>query len=210
MWELDYKESWVSKNWWFWTVVLDKTLESPLDYKEIQQVNAKGNQSWLFIGQTNDEAEAPILWPTDVKNLLIRKDLITGKDWKQEEKRTIEDEKTGWHHWLDEHEFEQAPGVGEGQGSLVCCSPWGCKQLDMTERLNWTYPIANTSCNCHVSPTNQGSTMPQHISWSSLHPCTVPRIHKAFSEFWLQGDLHFGRHREAKDTFILLSQTTWK
>ena len=118
MWELDHKEWWAMKNWWFWTVVLDKTLESPLDYKEIQQVNAKGNQSWLFIGQTDAEAEAPILWPTDVKNLLIRKDLITGKDWKQEEKRTIEDEKTGWHHWLDEHEFEQAPGVGEGQGSL--------------------------------------------------------------------------------------------
>ena len=137
MWELDHQEWWVM-NWWFWTVVLDKTLESPLDYKEIQQVNAKGNQSWLFIGQTDAKTEAPILWPTDVKNLLIRKDLITGKDWRQEEKRTIEDQKTGWHHWLDKHEFEQAPGVGEGQGSLACCSPWGCKESDMTQWLNWT------------------------------------------------------------------------
>ena len=100
------------KNWWFWTVVLDKTLESPLDYKEIQQVSAKGNQSWLFIGQTDAEAEAPILWPTDVKNLLIRKDCISGKDWRQEEKRMIEDEKAGWHHRLDEHEFEQDPVIG--------------------------------------------------------------------------------------------------
>ena len=136
MWDLDHKEWWVMKNGWFWTVVLDKTLESPLDYKEIQQVNAKGNQSWLFIGQTDAEAEAPILWPTDVKNLLIRKDHITGKDWRQEEKRTIEDEKAGWHHRLDEHEFEQAPGKSEGQGNLICRSPWVTKSW--TRLSDWT------------------------------------------------------------------------
>ena len=138
MWQLHHKEWWAMKNWWFWTVVLDKTLESPLDYKEIQQVSAKGNQSWLFIGQTDAEAEAPILWPTDVKNLLIRKDHITGKDWRQEEKRTIEDEMVGWHHWIKGHEFEQTPAAGGRQGSLACCSPWGCKEWDMTKWLNWT------------------------------------------------------------------------
>ena len=102
MWQLEHKEWWVMKNWRFWTVVLDKTLESPLDYKEIQQVHAKGNQSWIFIGRTDGEAETPILWPTDVKNLLIRKDPITGKDWRQGEKRMTEDEMVGWYHWLDD------------------------------------------------------------------------------------------------------------
>ena len=106
MWHLEYKGWWVMKNWRFWTVVLDKTLESPLDYKEIQQVHAKGNQSWIFIGRTDGEAETPILWPTDVKNLLIRKDPITGKDWRQGEKRMTEDEMVGWYHQLNRHEFE--------------------------------------------------------------------------------------------------------
>ena len=134
MWELDHKESWVLKNWCFWTVMLEKILESPLDCKEIQPVSPKGNQSWICIGRT--DAEAPILWPPDVKNWLIWKDLDAGKDWRQEKKGMTEDEMVGWHHWLNAHEFEQAPGVGDGQGSLVCCSPWGCKELDMTE-LNW-------------------------------------------------------------------------
>ena len=113
------------KNWWFWTVVLEETLENPLDYKEIQLVNAKGNQSWLSIGRILEDAEveAPIFWSTVVKNVLIRKDPITGKDWRQEEKRTTEDETVGWHHQCDAHEFEQAPGVGEGQGDLSRCSP---------------------------------------------------------------------------------------
>ena len=107
MWELDHKEGQVSKNWCFWTVVLEKTLESPLDSKEIQPVNPKGNQSWIFIGRTDAEAEAPIFWPPDVKSWLIRKDPDAGKDWKWEEKSTAEDEMVGWHHWLDGHEFEQ-------------------------------------------------------------------------------------------------------
>ena len=125
MWELDHKESWALKNWCFLTVVLKKTLENPLDCKEIKSVNHKGNQSWIYIGRTDAEAETPILWPPDVKNWLIEKDPDAGKDWKQEEKWMIEDEMVGWHHWLDGHEFEQALGVGNGQGSLVCCSPWG-------------------------------------------------------------------------------------
>ena len=126
------------KNWCFGTVVLEKTLESPLDYKEIKPVNPKGNQSWIFIGRTDAEAETPTLWPPDGKNWFIGKDPDAGKDWRQEEKGMTEDEMAWWHHWLDGHEFEQALRVGDGQGSLVCCSPCGCKELDMTERLNWT------------------------------------------------------------------------
>ena len=132
MWELDHKENWTLKNWCFWTVVLEKTLESSLECKEIKPVNPKGNQSWIFTGRTDTEAEAPILWPHDVKNWLIGKDPDAGKDWGQEEKGTTEDEMLGWHHWLDGHEFEQALGDDEGQGS------WGCKESDTTEWLNWT------------------------------------------------------------------------
>ena len=138
MWELDHKESWAPKNWCFWTVVLEKTLESPLDCKEIQLVHPKGNQSWIFIGRTDAKAEAPILWPPDVKSWLIWKDPDAGKDWRQEKKGMTEDEMVGWHHWLNGHEFEQAPGVADGQGSLACCSQWGHKESDMTEWLNWT------------------------------------------------------------------------
>ena len=108
-----------------WTVVLEKTLKSPLDCKEIQPVKPKGSQSWIFIGRTNTEAEAPILWPPDPKSQLIGKDPDAGKDWRQEETRAKEDEMVGWHHWLDRHEFEQTPGDSEGQGRLTCCSPWG-------------------------------------------------------------------------------------
>ena len=121
-----------------WTVVLEKTPESPLDSKEIKPVNPKGNQSWIFIGRNDALAEAPILWPPDVKNWLIEKDLDAGKDWSQEEKGSTEDEMVGWHHWLYGHEFEWAPGVGDGQGSLACCSPWDHKESDMTEQMNWT------------------------------------------------------------------------
>jgi len=137
MWELDYKESWAPKNWCFWTVVLEKTLESPLDCKEIQPVNPKGDQSWIFIGRTDVEAETPILWPPNAKNWLIERDSDTGKHWRQEKGMT-EDEMVGWHHRFDGHGFEQAPGVGDGQGSLAWCCPWGHKQLDTTDRLNWT------------------------------------------------------------------------
>ena len=132
-----YKESWVLKNWCFWTVVLEKTLESALDSKEIQPVHPRGNQSWKFIGKTDAEAETPILWPPYVKNWLIWKDPDAGNDWRRVEKGMTEDEMVGWHHWLNGHEFEQALGVGDGQGSLVCCSPWGHKESDRTEELNW-------------------------------------------------------------------------
>ena len=130
MGELDYKESWVPKNWCFWTVVLEKTLESPLHCKEIKPVHSKGNQSWIFTGRT--DAEAPILWPPDTRSRLIGKDPDAGKDWRQE-KGITEDEMVTWHHWLNGHEFEQALGDGEGQGSLACCSRWGCKESDTTE-----------------------------------------------------------------------------
>ena len=122
MWELDHKEGRVPKNWRFWTVVLEKTLESPVDYKEIKPVNPIGNQSWIFIGKTDAEAKAPIFWPPDAKSQLIRKDPDAGKDWGQEEKGITEEEMVGWHHRLG-HDFEQAPGDDEGQVSLACCSP---------------------------------------------------------------------------------------
>ena len=138
MWELDYKESWVPKKWCFWTVMLEKTLESPLDSKEIQPVHPKGNQSWTFIERTVAEAEAPILWPPDVKNWLIGKDPDAGKDLRQEEKGTTEDEMVGWHHWLDGHEFEQVLGVNDGQGGLGCCGPWSRRVgHDWVTKLNW-------------------------------------------------------------------------
>ena len=125
------------KNQWFWTAVLEQTLESPLDCKAIQPVHPKGNQSWIFIGRTDAEAETPILWPPDAKSWLIGKDPDAKKDWGQEEKGTKEDEMVGWDHWLDGHEIEQALGVGDGPGSLACCSPWDHKELDTTDRLNW-------------------------------------------------------------------------
>ena len=117
--------------------MLEKTLGSPLDCKEIQPVHPKGNQSWVFIGTTDAEAETPILWPPDAKNWLIWKDPDAGKDLKQE-KGMAEDKMVGWHYWLNGHEFEQTLGVGDGQRGMVCCSPWGCKESDTTEWLNWT------------------------------------------------------------------------
>ena len=143
MWELDHKESWVSKNWCFWTVVLERILENPLNCKEIQSVHSKGNQSWVFTGRTDVEAETPILWPPDAKSWLTGKDTDAGKDWRQEEKGMTEDEMVGWHHRLDGNEFEQALGVGDGQGSPACCSQWGHKDLDTTEQLNWTELLKN-------------------------------------------------------------------
>ena len=128
MWELDYKESWAPKNWCFWTVMLEKILESSLDCKETQPVHPKGDQSWIFIGRTDAEAETPILWPPDVKNWLTRKDPDAGKDWRWEEKGQTEAEMVGWHHWLDGHESEQALEVGDGQEHLARCSPWLSKR----------------------------------------------------------------------------------
>ena len=136
MWELDHNKDWTPKNWCFQIVVLEKSLESPFDSKEITPVNPKGSQSWIFIGRTDAEAETPILWPPDMKSWLTGKDPSAGKDWRQEEKGTTEDEIVGWHHWPNGHEFEQTPGDRERQGSLACCSPWGHKKLDMTKQWN--------------------------------------------------------------------------
>ena len=138
MWVLDCEESWVPKNLCFWTVVLEKTLESPLNCKEIQSVHPKGDQSWVFFGRNDAKAETPILWPPDVKNSIMWKDSDAGKDWGQEEKGTTEGEMVGWYYQLDGHEFGWTRGVGDGQAGLSCCSSWVCKQSDMTEWMNWS------------------------------------------------------------------------
>ena len=126
------------RDWCFWTMVLKRTLERPLDYKEIQPVHPKRNQSWILIGRTDAEGEAPILWPPDAKSWLIWKDPDAGKDWRLEEKGMTEDEMAEWHHRLDAHGFGWTPGVGDGQGGIACCSPWGWEESDTTEWLNWT------------------------------------------------------------------------
>ena len=136
MWEVNHKEGWEPRNWCFWMVILEETLESPLDSKEMKPVNPKGKQHRIFIGRTDAEANALILWPHDVKSWLIGKDSESGKDWRQEEKGAAEDEMVGWPHWLNGHEFEQTLGKSEGQRSLACCSPCSSKESDTTEPLN--------------------------------------------------------------------------
>ena len=173
------------KNWCFWTVALKKTLESPLDCKEIQPVHPGGDQSWVFIGRTDAEAEAPILWPPDVKNWLIRKDPDAGKDWRQEEKGMTEDEMVRWHHQLDGHEFEQAPGVGDGQGSPACCDSWDHRVgHDWATELNWTKeystavrmsePKLGASCwpNLKIILLNDRSKF-QKSACSTIHSCEI-------------------------------------
>ena len=136
LWELDYKEGRGLKNWCLWTMVLEKTPESHLDSKDIKQVNVKEDEPWIFTGRTDAEAEAPIFWSSDINRRLIGKVLDAGKDSEQKEKRVSEDEMAEWHHQCSECELGQTLGDGEGQGGLVCCSPWGCKELDMTGWLN--------------------------------------------------------------------------
>ena len=155
MWVLNYKESWAPKNRCFWTVLLEKTLESSVDCKELQPIHPKRNQSWIFIGRTDAEAETLILWPPDRKNWLTGKDPDAGQDWRQEEKEMTEDEMVGWHYWLDGHEFEEALGVGDRQGSLACCSPWNHKESDMTS--NWTELSSKNLSNFHWLYTAQNS-----------------------------------------------------
>ena len=161
MWELNCEESWAPKIWCFWTVVLEKTLESPLDCKEIQPVHSKVDQPWDFFGRNDAKAETLVLWPPHVKSWLIGKNSHAGRDWGQEEKGTTEDEMAGWHHWLHGHEFEWTLGVGDGQGSLACCNSWVRKESDMTEQLNWAdcslpgssvhgnFPGKNTGMGCY-------------------------------------------------------------
>ena len=138
MWELDCEESWALKNWCFWSVVLEQTLESHLDCKEIQPVHSEGAQPWVFFGRNDAKAETPVLWPPHAKSWLIGKDSDAGRDWGQDEKGMTEDEMAGWHHWLDGPESLWTPGVGDGQGALACCDSWGRKESDTTKRLNWT------------------------------------------------------------------------
>ena len=149
MWELDCEEGWALKNWCFWTVVLEKTLESPLDCKEIQPVHFEGDQPWDFFGSNDAKAEAPVLWPSHAKSWLIGKDSDAGRDWGQEEKGTTKDEMAGWHHGLNGSESEWTPGDGDGQGGLACCDHGVTKELDTTERLNWAelnWPCLRSVC----------------------------------------------------------------
>ena len=149
MWELNCEESWVLMNWCFWTVVLENTLARPLDYKEIQPVHPKGDQSWVFFGRTDAEAETSVFWPPHAKSWLTGKDSDAGRYWGLEEKRVTKDEMAGWHHCLNGHEFAWTLEVGDGQGGLACCDSWGHKESDTTERLNWTEGIKGSSL--HVS-----------------------------------------------------------
>ena len=188
----------------FWTVVLEKTLESPLDGKEIQPVNRKGNESWMFIGRTDAEAEIPMLWPSDAKNWLIGRPW-SGQEWEQEETGTTEDERVGWHHRFDWHEFEQTPRVGVGQGGLVCCSPWDRKESDTIERLNWT---ETHWFNQHLDEKikhDQPLRSPSHGPSGSLLPYT--RNH--YADFWnhMLVLLVFKFCRTAYNGYILLCLT---
>ena len=167
MWELDCEEGWAPKTWCFWTVVLENTLASPLDCKESQPVHPKGDQSWVFIGRTDAEAQTPILWPHHAKNWLIGKDSDAGRDGVQEEKVTTEDEMAGWHHWLDGCESEWTPGVGDGQGGLACCNSWGLKESDTTEQLNWS------ECICFCATLSIAVLYPRGIV-CSLCLCHYP------------------------------------
>ena len=166
MWELDCEESWALENWCFWTVVMEKTLESPLDYKEIQPVNSEGDQPWDFFGRNDAEAETPVLWPPHAKSWLIGKDSDAGRDWGLEEKVTTEDEMAGWHHWLNGRESEWTPGVGDGQGDLACCDSRGRKELDTTEWLNWTENIPYLVIRNKQKNSISFNTSGKFLNWS--------------------------------------------
>ena len=172
---LDCEEGWALKNWCFWTLVLEKTPESPLDCKEIQPVHSKGDQPWVFFGRNDAKAETPVLWPPHVKSWLIWKDSDAGRDWGQVEKGMTEDEMAGWHHWLYGCELEWTPGVGDGQGDLVCCDSWGHKELDTTERLNWTEEIWVQSLGqrdpLQESTATHFSILAWRIPWTEEHDC---------------------------------------
>ena len=177
MWELDHKEGWALKNWCFWTVVLEKTLYSPLDSKEIKPINPWGNQPWISIGRTDADAEVSIIWPPDGKSRLIGKDPDTGKDWRQEDKGMTEDKMVGWHHQLNGTEFEQTLEDGEGQGSLACCSPWGCKELDMTEWLNKDNQQSSCSKKCWYSVMSSVTPFLDCLSTAWLLCSFIPISH---------------------------------
>ena len=185
MWELNHKEGWGPKNWCFWTVVLEKTLKNPLDSKEIKPVHPKGHQPWLFIGRTDAEAKAPIFWPPDVKSWLTGKDPDDGKDWRQEEKGTTEDEMVGWHHRLNGHEFKQTPGDGEGQGGLACCSSRDHKELDTTEWQNNKILRRSTVAAQRKWPLKQGLSLGWPVSGISFPSTRDPLLHSQLGWFLL-------------------------
>ena len=182
MWELDYKESWGPRNWCSWTVVLEKTLESPLDTK-IEPVHLKGDQPWKFSRRTDADPETPILWPPHAKSWLVGKDCDAGRDWGREEKGMTEDEMAGWHHWLDGRESEWTPGVGDGEGGLVCCDSWVTKswtQLRDWTEMNWTHAWTLSlsvcltlvgTCDWHTAPTCADSFVTNTSSGGSQVVC---------------------------------------
>ena len=176
MWELDCEESWVPKNWCFWTVVLEKALESPLDCKEIQPAHYKGEQSWNFFGRNDSKAETPVLWPPHAKTCLVGKDSDAGRDWGQEKGMT-EDEMAGWHHQLDGHEFEWTLRVGDGQRGLACCNSWGRKvRHDWVTELNWTdVGTRDQIANIHwiIEKAKEFQKTPTSTSLTTLKPLIV-------------------------------------
>ena len=164
MWELDCEEGWVPKNWCFWTVVLEKTLENALDCKEIQPVHSGGDQPWDLFGRNDAKAVTPVLWPPHVKSWLTGKASDAGRDWGQEEKGKTEDEMAGWHHWLNGRESQWTPGVGDGQGGLVCRDSWGRKELYTTEQLNWIELNGNVKHIRGLEYCKQPNTVERSIS----------------------------------------------
>ena len=181
MWELDCEESWALKNWCFWTVVLEKTLESPLDCKEIQPVHSKGDQAWVFFGRNDAEAETPVLWPPHVKSWLVGKDSDAGRDWGQEDKGTTENEMAGWHHWLDGRESEWTPGDGDGQGGLACCDSWGHASVTELRQIYWDvsleiWMIKGTSNLEEKHPSLREYRVQK--PWISRTSLSVPRIQR--------------------------------
>ena len=169
MWELDCEEGWAPKNWCFWTVVLEKALESPLDCKEMQPVHSEGDQPWDFFGRNDAQAETPVLWPPHAKSWLIGKDSDARRDWGQEEKGMTEDEMAGWHHWLDGRGSEWTLGVGDGQGDLACCDSWGRKESDAIERLNRTeLNIITNTYPLYLVPLASASWPPRWFHWVLL------------------------------------------
>ena len=162
-------------------MVLMKTLQSTLDWKEIPPVHPKGDQSWVFIARTYVEAETPILWPPDAKSWLIGKDPDAGKDWGQEKKGTTKDEMVGWHHWLNGHGFGSTPGVGDGQGDLACCGSWVCKESDMTEQVNWTDSVVcgglryNTRVGRNLKSSH--SRLETEMTWLSYYRLFIVLCH---------------------------------
>ena len=180
---MDLKESWIPKNWCFCIVVLGNTLESLLDCKEIKLVYHKGKQAWVFIGRTDAEAEAPIFWLPDLKNWLIGKDYDAGKDWRQEEKGTTEDKTMGCHHWFNGHEFEQALRDSEGQGSLMCCSPWGYKELDLTEWLSSSKQHSGDHRSFRSSVPGTGDKDQMHF-FSCITTLCLFSFFKKWNSYW--------------------------